>query len=198
MEKVVVDSSSHSSTRSHKANAKEWRLFMSPRVSNTLSNMAAQQSVSMDNVERLHKKEFDKIFKEVEQLGTSQMSWKKRKTIEMQKMIELGAKPEKGHRMPIEMGRNINRKRERLEELRLQEELALGRLSAKREKKSIEKPNASSRGLKASEGVFKGGVLYVKPLVTKKEELPSLSKKSKGKSARKGKKGKHKGKKKRR
>lgn len=171
---------------------------MSPRVSNTLSNVTAQQSVSMDNEERLHKKEFDKIFKEVEQLGTSQMSWKKRKGIEMQKMIELGAKPEKGHRMPIDMGRNIKRKRERLEEQKLQEELALGRLSGKREKKSIEKPSASSRGLKASEGVFKGGVLYVKPLATKNEEVLSSSKKSKGKSVRKGKKAKHKGKRKRR
>ncbi|KAI5054441.1 hypothetical protein GOP47_0030660, partial [Adiantum capillus-veneris] len=93
----------------------------SPRVSNTLSNVSSQRSVSMDNEEKLQKEEFDKIFKEVEQLGTSQMSWKKRKEIETQKMIALGSKPKKGQKMPIAVGRNIKRKRDRLEEKKLQD-----------------------------------------------------------------------------
>lgn len=203
MDKVMTDSSLRSHSYSRKANAKEWRLFMSPRVSDTLSQVATQRSSSMDNEERLHKQEFEKIFKEVEQLGTSQMSWKKRKAIETQKIIALGAKPKKGHKMPIAMGRNIKRKREKLEEQKLQEDMALGLRSAKREKKMVEKPHATNLGLKASEGIFKGGVLYVKPLVTKKAEDEVRegkyhAGKGKGKSHRKNKKGKHKGRGKRR
>ncbi|MCO5605904.1 hypothetical protein L7F22_060090 [Adiantum nelumboides] len=196
MDRVVVDDSMRSTTSFHKANAKEWRLFMSPRVSNTLSNAAARRSVSMDDEEKLQEEEFKQIFKEVEKLGTSQMSWKKRKEIETQKIVSLGAKPEKGQKMPVAMGRNIKRKRERMEEQKRQDELASGLLATKRAKKGVEKPAASDRGLKASEGVFRGGVLYVKPLLTKTEEntQPSRGKKS----FRKGKKSKHKGKRKKR
>ncbi|MCO5558916.1 hypothetical protein L7F22_012506 [Adiantum nelumboides] len=169
----------------------------SPRVSNTLSNATARRSVSMDDEEKLQKEEFEQIFKEVQKLGTSQMSWKKRKEIETQKIVSLGAKPEKGQKMPVAMGRNIKRKRERMEEQKRQDELASGLLTTKRAKRGAEKPVASDRGLKASEGVFRGGVLYVKPLSTKTEEntQPSRGKK---KSFRKGKKSKHKGKRKKR
>ncbi|KAI5055352.1 hypothetical protein GOP47_0030497 [Adiantum capillus-veneris] len=112
-------------------------------------------------------------------------------------MIALGSKPKKGQKMPIAVGRNIKRKRDRLEEKKLQDELALGLLTNKRAKKSVEKPTASDKGLKASEGVFRGGVLYVKPLATKTEEKTQPSR-GKRKSFKKGKKSKHKGKRKKR
>ncbi|KAI5055106.1 hypothetical protein GOP47_0030251 [Adiantum capillus-veneris] len=82
----------------------------------------------------------------------------KRKEIETQKMIALGSKPKKGQKMPIAVGRNIKRKRDRLEEKKLQDELALGLLTNKRAKKSVEKPTASDKGLKASEAVENMGM----------------------------------------
>ncbi|KAH6557579.1 hypothetical protein KP509_1Z106300 [Ceratopteris richardii] len=124
------------------------------------------------------------------------MSWKKRKEIEVQKRVALGAKPEKGHRMPISMGLSIKRKRERLEEQKLQEDFALGRIT-KKWKKDTEKQTASDRGLKTSEGLFRGGVLYVKPLPQKREEKFQPSR-GHGKSSKKHKKSKQKGKRKRR
>lgn len=186
------------------ANAKEWRLFMSSRVSDTLREAAPQRFSRNDSDKLLEQQEFKKIYKEVEQLGTSQMSWKQRKAMEEKKMFLLGAKPEKGHKMPIAMGMNIKRKREKLEEKKLQEDIALGLRSAKREKRMAERLSTTDRGLKVSDGIFKGGVLYVKPMKQAKNEVPDKLPdggrwKGNRKSGKKGKKkGKHTGKRKRR
>ena len=80
------------------------------------------------------------------------------------------------------------------------QDILLGRRSAKKGKKTMEKSH-SVRGLKASEGIFKGGVLHVKPLTLKTEHYVrdsiQQSEKKKGKQHKKSKKGKKNGKKKR-
>eukprot|EP01018_Ginkgo_biloba_P031674 Gb_23422 [translate_table: standard] len=123
--------------------------------------------------EQMHSHEeeevFKTIFKEVEQLGTAQMTWKQRKVVEKQKVLALGGKAPKNIRMPIEMGKKIRKKRDHLEQTRMQEEVVLGR-PAKRANKTDDRHKTEDRGLKASEGIFKNGVLHVKPLVKNVEK----------------------------
>lgn len=68
--------------------------------------------------------------------------------------------------MPINMGLNIKRKREKLEEENRSQGYEVGSAPAKRlngEKKLTFWKRTEQRGLQASEGTFKGGILYVKP-----------------------------------
>eukprot|EP00249_Psilotum_nudum_P006283 c19609_g1_i1 orf=102-761(+) len=165
---VVVDRSGTSKERWHRATAKDWKLFMSPRVSDTLKQVTPRRLTNDGDV---FQEQFRKIYKEVELLGTSQMSWKEKKALEEKKMVALGAKPEKGHKTPFIMGLNIKRKREKLEQQKLQQDIFAGLYPCKRGKKICDKRTSEDRGIKASEGIFKGGVLYVKPLPAGGDEM---------------------------
>ncbi|CAM6127923.1 unnamed protein product [Calypogeia fissa] len=107
------------------------------------------------------KQEFRQILEEVQKLGTSQLSWKERKELELKKIVALGAKPAKSFKMPISMGLTIKRKREKLEAEKVEQDILSGFLPAKRKKKTAPRDSSDDKGLRLSEGKFKGGVLYV-------------------------------------
>ncbi|BBM97716.1 hypothetical protein MPTK1_1g07820 [Marchantia polymorpha subsp. ruderalis] len=111
------------------------------------------------------RREFKKILKEVEELGTSQLEWKERKALEQKKLLTLGAKPKKSWKMPISMGLSVKRKREQAESDKVEELLAGLRPNKSRRKPPPPRDSTEDKGLQASEGKFRGGVLYVKPLV---------------------------------
>ncbi|CAM6048451.1 unnamed protein product [Sphagnum compactum] len=166
---IIYDGSSGGARGFHqnKASAKEWRLFMSPKASDVLKEAApvAATAQEEDNDEAFSM-EFRNILKEVEQLGNSTLSWKDHKKQEQEKLVALGAKPVKSFKMPINMGLNIKRKREKLEEENRSQGYEVGSAPAKRlngEKKLTFWKRTEQRGLQASEGTFKGGILYVKP-----------------------------------
>ncbi|KAJ7527910.1 hypothetical protein O6H91_16G075900 [Diphasiastrum complanatum] len=151
---------------------KERKSFMSPRASDIFREVSTDRlQQSDDDVDR---EEFREILKEVEQLGTSQLSWKARKEWEAKKLLALGAKAPKSHKMPIEMGRNIKRKRELMEEQkRLQDGVAGLATATSSSKKKFASRNVENHGLRASEGIFKGGILHVKPLPKKSANFNS-------------------------
>lgn len=142
------------------------------------------------------KEVFDRIFKEVEELGVSQMPWKERKKMENQKVLALGGKPLKKFKTPISLGKMIRKKQERMKEEAIKnEEILLGK-PVKRAKKTEYIRKKEDQGLMASEGYFKQGILHVKPFAKNVEErdesvyrMSKTNKKSKSK--------KHKGKRKR-
>ncbi|GLJ44138.1 hypothetical protein SUGI_0920450 [Cryptomeria japonica] len=151
---------------------------------------------------QMHEEEdiFKKIFKEVEELGVAQMPWKMRKAVENQKVVALGGKPAKNCKTSIYHGQCIKKKRERTEQKAIEnEETHLGR-PAKRAKKDDRQRKPEDRGLMASEGFFKQGILHVKPLknnIERSDEGLYRMGTGKGKKKKKSKKNKHKGKKKR-
>lgn len=107
------------------------------------------------------KQEFRQILEEVQKLGTSQLSWKERKELESKKLVALGSKPAKSFKMPISMGLAIKRKREKLDTERMEQDILAGFLPAKRKKKTPLRESNDDKGLRLSEGKFRGGVLYV-------------------------------------
>eukprot|EP00246_Nothoceros_aenigmaticus_P009398 TRINITY_DN248_c0_g1_i1.p1 TRINITY_DN248_c0_g1~~TRINITY_DN248_c0_g1_i1.p1 ORF type:complete len:207 (+),score=53.61 TRINITY_DN248_c0_g1_i1:300-920(+) len=148
------------STGHRRATAREWRRFMSPKVSDIFS-VPSMKIASVK--EEDHDEDIKRILKDVEQLGTAQMSWKERKEWEESKMIAAGGKPPKSHKMPIAMGLAIKKKRQRKEE----EQQIPG---TKKKLEAKKKPRSEDRGLRLSEGKFKGGILYVKPSSEKPRE----------------------------
>ncbi|KAK4278842.1 hypothetical protein QN277_016630 [Acacia crassicarpa] len=109
-----------------------------------------------------------KIMKDVENFGYSHMSWKERKKIEDKKVVSLGGKAPKQQRLSLSVARPRMKKQKEREQQMLQERLILGQLGGKlggSSKRSAGKRRPEERGLKASEGRFKNGVLNVKHLI---------------------------------
>ncbi|KAF7833599.1 uncharacterized protein G2W53_015932 [Senna tora] len=105
-----------------------------------------------------------KIMKDVENFGYSHMSWKERKKIEDKKIVSLGGKAPKKQRLPLSVARPMMKKQKEREQAMLQERLILGQFGGKfggGSKRSVGKHKPGDRGLKASEGRFKNGVLNV-------------------------------------
>lgn len=201
---VVVDGSGSALHRSSKPSFHEWKLFMSSRASDVVAEAGPRrEKADEDDVERTA--EFKNILKEVEELGTSTLEWKDRKKLETAKLVALGSKAPKSFKMPVSMGLGMKRKREERVEQKRQDDIAQGMRSAKRtgaEKKLPPRKTAEERGLNASEGKFKGGVLYVTPPSAPERFLHKSSKgedrffqgeKSGKKGGKKGKGGKKKG-----
>lgn len=192
---VVFYSSMSTKKSCSGASAREWKNFMS---SNPSDMFKSTQTRRLTEQVRPHeeKEVFDRIFKEVEELGVSQMPWKKRKAMENHKVLTLGGKPLKNIKTPISLGKMIRKKQERMKEEAIKnEEILLGK-PAKRAKKTEYIRKKEDQGLMASEGYFKQGILHVKPLAKNVEErnesvyrMSETKKKSKSK--------KHKGKRKR-
>lgn len=192
---VVFDCSMSTKKSCSGASAREWRNFMSSNPSDmfkrTQSRRLTEQASSHEE-----KEIFDTIFKEVEELGVSQLPWKKRKAMENQKVLTLGGKPSKNIKTSISVGKHIRKKQKRTKEAAIKnEEILLGR-PAKRAKKTENIRKREDRGLMASEGYFKYGILHVKPLEKNVEEREENVYRM-GKTKKKGKSKKHKGKKKR-
>ncbi|KAI4308223.1 hypothetical protein L6164_031320 [Bauhinia variegata] len=113
-----------------------------------------------------------KIMKEVENFGTSHMTWKERKEIENRKVVSLGGKPVKKQRLPLSVARPMMKKQKEREQKMLQERLILGRFEGKlgsssksKSKRPVGKHKPEDRGLKSGEGSFRNGVLDVRRLL---------------------------------
>ncbi|CAL9123951.1 unnamed protein product [Musa acuminata var. zebrina] len=138
------------------------------------------------------KMDIRKILKDVEYLGASNMSWKERKQHENRKVVSLGGKPPKKHRTPLSVAKPAMKNQKKREEKKKEEELILGRFALKSNSKA-RKPKPEGRGLKATEGHFRKGVLNVKHLLAPTTSKSSTFDNKKGKKKVTGKKSKRKG-----
>ncbi|CAN6577561.1 unnamed protein product [Malus baccata var. baccata] len=108
------------------------------------------------------------IAKEIELLGTSNMTWKERKELENRKVVSLGGKPQKNRRLPLSVAKLVMKNQKKREQKLQEQNMVLGRFggnSSGSSKRSMERKRPENRGLKASEGHFKNGVLDVKHLL---------------------------------
>ncbi|XP_050371005.1 uncharacterized protein LOC126789005 [Argentina anserina] len=108
------------------------------------------------------------IYKRIELLGSSHMTWKEKKELENKKVVALGGKPPKKQRLPLSIARVVMKKQKDREQKQLQENVILGRFGGKSgggSKRSVEKRRPEDSVLRASEGYFKNGVLDVKHLL---------------------------------
>uniref|UniRef100_A0A0D6QWM7 Uncharacterized protein n=1 Tax=Araucaria cunninghamii TaxID=56994 RepID=A0A0D6QWM7_ARACU len=191
---VVYDSSTVTRKSHSRASASEWRNFMSSNPSDIFKETQSHRLPKQVHADE-EKDIFNKIFKEVEELGVAQMPWKERKAVEKEKVLALGGKPSKNYRLPISEGKLIKKKRERVEQEKIKnEEIFLGQ-AAKHTKKGDKIRRPEDRGLMASEGIFKHGILHVKPQRNRDEKNDEGLCRM-GKRKNKSKKKKHKAKKK--
>lgn len=140
--------------------------------------------------------DIEKLLKDIEYLGSSNMSWKERKKLENQKVVSLGGKPPNNRRTPLSMAKATMKKQKKREEKMLQEELIIGRFRKRgNNSNKVEKRKTEDRVLKASEGRFRNGILNVKHLLgaasssTKDDNMRKVSngnkKRGKGNKSRK-------------
>ncbi|CAN8318509.1 unnamed protein product [Cochlearia groenlandica] len=113
---------------------------------------------------------FSQIMKDVALLGSSNMTWKDRKALENQRVIELGGKPQKKQRLPLNVARVQMKKQKEREEKMSEQNMILGRfgglLGGVSTKKPVEKKRKpEDRVLKSTVGNFKGGVLDVRHML---------------------------------
>ncbi|XP_043690799.1 uncharacterized protein LOC122641584 [Telopea speciosissima] len=112
--------------------------------------------------------DFRKILKDVEYLGSSNMTWKERKQLEDRRVVALGGKPTKKQRIPLSVARCCMKKRKEREQKLLQEGMVLGRFGGKLQSSTTrvaEKRGPEDRVLKSSEGNFRNGVLNVRHML---------------------------------
>ncbi|KAL6973437.1 hypothetical protein U1Q18_027621 [Sarracenia purpurea var. burkii] len=115
-----------------------------------------------------HEMDIKSIMKDIEFLGSSHMTWKERKDLENRKVLALGGKPPKKHRLPLSVARVTMKKQKEREQKILQESSLLGQFGAKLgndAKKVAEKRKMEDRVLKSTVGNFRNGVLDVKHLL---------------------------------
>ncbi|KAJ4971757.1 hypothetical protein NE237_004856 [Protea cynaroides] len=112
--------------------------------------------------------DFRKILKDVEYFGSLNMTWKERKQLENRRVVDLGGKPPKKQRIPLNIARCSMKKRKEREEKMLQEGMVLGRFGGKLQSSTTrvaEKRGAEDRVLKSTVGHFRKGVLNVKHML---------------------------------
>ncbi|KAL9248318.1 hypothetical protein vseg_021655 [Gypsophila vaccaria] len=148
--------------------------------------------------------DFRSILKEVELLGSSDMTWKERKDLQNKKVVSLGGKPIKQPRLALNIARPQMKNQKIREQKKLQQDLLCGR-GESMVMKSTPKPRPEKRKpensvLKSSQGRFHNGVLDVKHLLKatpapREEERgpPPISKGNKKKKGGKKNHGKKKG-----
>ncbi|MQL83360.1 hypothetical protein Taro_015828 [Colocasia esculenta] len=139
-----------------------WRNFMSPNLADMYAK--ASSSGSGNNVDSEDEDmDIKKILKDIEYLGSSNMSWKERKELENRKVVALGGK-----------------------------DMYLGRFQKKQPNERSEKRKNSEGGvLMASGGYFKKGVLDVKHLLKPSrpesdDHMSIANRKKKGKGKKRG------------
>ncbi|XP_041994174.1 uncharacterized protein LOC121744643 [Salvia splendens] len=116
------------------------------------------------------------ILKDIEFLGSSHMTWKQKKNLEIKKVVSLGGKPPKKQRLPLSVARVSMKNQKDREEKLLQERAILGRFgaySSSSSKKVPERKLAEDRILKSMQGDFRKGVLNVGHLL--KPSAPEAS-----------------------
>jgi len=188
------------STNSRRPRAGGRSNFTAPDHRDGRSNPLSANQQDNENEEL----DINKILKDIQYLGSSNMTWKERKKLENEKVVSLGGKAPKKHRISLSVGKFHFKKQKQREEKRIEEEQILGRFTKHSNNRKVEKRKAEDRVLKASEGHFCKGVLNVKHLLERKSSGGSSdpSHKMSGKGKKKGKgrgrgKGKGKGKKRR-
>ncbi|KAF6160651.1 hypothetical protein GIB67_019591 [Kingdonia uniflora] len=137
------------------------------------------------------------LMKNIELLGTSNMSWKERKELENRKVVSLGGKVKvlcssrfmlqavKKHRIPLSVARVTMKKRKERDQKNLQEGMLLGRFgggmfASSSTGKAPEKRRAEDRVLKSTEGHFKNGILNVKSLMRSTSSSDNFGSRSSG------------------
>ncbi|KAJ8480511.1 hypothetical protein OPV22_024238 [Ensete ventricosum] len=162
---VVYDLSNSRTIKSRSLSyADERRNFMSGNLADMYRKPISKESVDQSDSEN-EKMDIGKILKDVEYLGASNMSWKERKQHENRKVVSLGGKPPKKHRTPLSVAKPAMKNQKRREQKKKEEELILGRFALKSNSKARKPKPEGRRGLKASEGHFRKGVLNVKHLL---------------------------------
>ncbi|CAL9060105.1 uncharacterized protein LOC135650681 [Musa acuminata AAA Group] len=189
---VVYDPSNSRTIKSRSGSyANERRNFMSGNLADMYMKPISKESDDQSDSEN-EKMDIRKILKDVEYLGASNMSWKERKQHENRKVVSLGGKPPKKHRTPLSVAKPAMKNQKKREEKKKEEELILGRFALKSNSKA-RKPKPEGRGLKATEGHFRKGVLNVKHLLAPTTSKSSTFDNKKGKKKGTGKKSKRKG-----
>ncbi|XP_073311862.1 uncharacterized protein [Primulina huaijiensis] len=109
------------------------------------------------------------ILKDIEFLESSHMTWKQKKDLENRKVVSLGGKPPKRHRLPLGVARVAMKKQKEREGKRLEENAILRRFvvytSSSSTKKAVERRRPGDRVFKTIEGHFRNGVLDVNHLL---------------------------------
>lgn len=139
-----------------------------------------------------------KILKDIERLGYSSMTWKERKAVDNRNIVALGGKPPKKHRTPLSVAKPAMKNQKKREQKQMEEGRIFGRFlnNAAGKKREVQR-KLEDRGLKATEGHFRKGVLDVKHLLQPnpppknndgpRERISKGKKKGKGKGKDKGK-----------
>ncbi|KAH9605189.1 hypothetical protein KSS87_006614 [Heliosperma pusillum] len=116
--------------------------------------------------------DFRSIIKEVQLLGSSDMTWKERKDLQNKKIVSLGGKATKQQRLPLSVSRLQMKNHKIREEKKLQQELLCGRsgesmvkTSSSRSKQRPERRKLEDSVLMSSQGRFRNGILDVKHLL---------------------------------
>ncbi|KAL8161400.1 hypothetical protein V2J09_012889 [Rumex salicifolius] len=114
---------------------------------------------------------FRKIMKEVDNFGSSFLTWKEKKDLENRKIVQLGGKAVKKQRLPLSVARPAMKNQKQRDDKLMKERLALGRFGALLGESSTSKRPVDNKrkpiemGLRASEGNFVNGCLHVDRLL---------------------------------
>lgn len=111
------------------------------------------------------KYDMNKILEDIQYLGSSNMTWKERKKMENQRVVALGGKPPKKHRVPLSVAKVPMKRQKQREQKKIEEERILGGFIRRASRPKVEKRKPEDRVLRASEGHFSKGVLNVKHLL---------------------------------
>ncbi|KAI0504724.1 hypothetical protein KFK09_015677 [Dendrobium nobile] len=194
--KTIIHDPSSSRVSRLGASHSEWRSFMSSKVADMYNKTMPRELLINSELE--DELDMRKIFKDIERLGSSTLTWKERKMLENKNVVALGGKPTKSHRMPLSVAKPMMKNTKRREEKKMEEEKLLGVFTNRKSYSKVEKRQPEDKVLKATEGYFSKGVLNVKHLLEPKsvKRVESSSKKIRKHKKRKGKKkskGKRKG-----
>ncbi|KAF9593323.1 hypothetical protein IFM89_021492 [Coptis chinensis] len=133
-----------------------------------LAEVKGKKKTMGEEVIQVNELDIRKLLKDIELLGSSRMTWKEKKALENKKVVSLGGKPPKQHRIPLSVARVTMKKQKGKEQKLLQEEMLLGRSGgrvASSSNKVVDKRKTEDKVLRASEGYFSKGVLDVKHLL---------------------------------
>uniref|UniRef100_A0A7N0ZQ65 Uncharacterized protein n=1 Tax=Kalanchoe fedtschenkoi TaxID=63787 RepID=A0A7N0ZQ65_KALFE len=109
------------------------------------------------------------IMKDVERFSSAHMTWKEKKELENKRVVTLGGKPPKKQRLPLSVAKVPMKKQKEREKKLLQENQLFGKFEGIARMQGVKKKDKrrsnGDRGLRATEGYFRNGVLEVKHLM---------------------------------
>uniref|UniRef100_A0A1D1ZVH6 Uncharacterized protein n=1 Tax=Auxenochlorella protothecoides TaxID=3075 RepID=A0A1D1ZVH6_AUXPR len=147
----------------------ERRAFMSGRIGgprNTPQPGTQRREPGAESaVDPRSRAEFAQIQRDVLELGATGLDKKARKQYEAVSLVRLGAKAEKGPRIPASIGIGMARKRAQREARATEEAIAAGMLSvrslAKKRRRESSAARPRDQGLQEDGGSFRAGVMRV-------------------------------------